>query len=278
MKRSDPPSRPDLVASLSEWLCKRLDILLVEQKSFPSGHVIQDAVVASNRLILVLQGSLHYQVEEQEFTFRKGSELYVPAWVRRGWTASRRQPCELLWVEFGPSCLEQIAPLHLRKANMQLEEAAFTRLIELWRQRNTTPFHGLLMEAELKGVLARFLAKCEETPLPAAPLAPKTPGEKEIAEVVESLKVHFANPEALTHTLAAVSLSANYLRRLFRQKTGMTVGGYLTQLRLRQARYYLRETALPVKEVACRVGFNDPLRFSKLYHQFWGHAPLAERR
>jgi AraC-like DNA-binding protein len=51
----------------------------------------------------------------------------------------------------------------------------------------------------------------------------------------------------------------------------------IIQLRMRQARYYLRETELPVKEVSRRIGLNDPLRFSKLYRHFWGHAPMTER-
>lgn len=274
MKRA---SSPALAASLADWLCRRVDLLDAARKIFTPGYALTQSVVPCDRLILILGGSLHYQVEGQTFAFRKGSELYIPAWVRRGWTAARRTPCELLWVEFAPSAAPagSAAPLHLAKPDLAVEERAFTRLVALRREAGGDPLRTLAMEAELKAALARFLSGA--TPADTSPHRRQTPAEREIAALVQEIKRRFAHPEALAQILAAARLSANYARRLFREQTGMTLGGYLAELRLREARYLLRETHLPVKEVARRVGYADPLRFSKLYRRFWGHPPLAER-
>lgn len=277
----ETPSSPGWAGSLADWLRRRIEVLRVSRERFALGHEIAPKVVPCDRLILILSGSLRYEVEGGRYRYRAGSVLYVPAWVQRGWKASGRERCELLWVEFGPSAAppECLRPLHVEPPDLALEKAALLRLLRAWEKGEADPLRPLLLEAELKAILVRCLSQCRETPLPsrAAPSPAKTSAERAVVEVVQSLKTHFASPEQVALLLAAVPLSPNYFRRLFREQTGTTVTGYLTRLRMHEARYRLRETTEPVKEIARAVGYNDPLRFSKTYHQFWGRAPLAER-
>ena len=51
----------------------------------------------------------------------------------------------------------------------------------------------------------------------------------------------------------------------------------LRRRRLREARRLLLTTTLPVKEVARRCGYEDPLYFSRVFHQHTGQPPLACR-
>ena len=60
-------------------------------------------------------------------------------------------------------------------------------------------------------------------------------------------------------------LSERALKQLFRQQTGMTIGHYLRQLQLCQAKYLLRSTDLLIGEVAARCGFDDSNYFSAVF-------------
>lgn len=71
----------------------------------------------------------------------------------------------------------------------------------------------------------------------------------------------------------AVKLGVGYrnFRRMFQQATGLAPHQYLLNLRLNQAKRLL--ATLPVSEVAARVGFPDPLYFSRIFKKKVGIAP-----
>lgn len=71
----------------------------------------------------------------------------------------------------------------------------------------------------------------------------------------------------------AAKLGASYrnFRRLFQEATGLAPHQYLLNLRLNHAKRLLG--TLPVAEVAAKVGFEDPLYFSRLFKRKVGVAP-----
>ena len=68
------------------------------------------------------------------------------------------------------------------------------------------------------------------------------------------------------------------LKQLFRQQTGMTVGHYLRQLQLCQAKYLLRTQDCLISEVAARCGFDDSNYFSVVFTRETGLTPSAWRQ
>lgn len=62
-----------------------------------------------------------------------------------------------------------------------------------------------------------------------------------------------------------------HFRRLFQEATGLAPHQYLLNLRLNQAKRLLGD--YPVAEVATRVGFSDPLYFSRIFKRKVGVAP-----
>ncbi|MFD1803528.1 HTH-type transcriptional activator RhaR [Mixta tenebrionis] len=73
-------------------------------------------------------------------------------------------------------------------------------------------------------------------------------------------------------------LSERALKQLFRQQTGMTIGHYLRQLRLCQAKHLLRSTDLLIGEVAARCGFDDSNYFSVVFTRETQLTPSAWRQ
>ena len=53
---------------------------------------------------------------------------------------------------------------------------------------------------------------------------------------------------------------------------------HITEMRMELAKNLLESTQLPVKEIAGRVGYNDPLYFSTVFRNYTGMNPRAYRK
>lgn len=78
--------------------------------------------------------------------------------------------------------------------------------------------------------------------------------------------------------LAAMArLSPSHFAEVFKRKTGHAAVEYFIRLKMREACRLLSTTALPVNAIAARLGYGDPLYFSRAFHRAMGVAPRAYR-
>jgi AraC family transcriptional regulator len=68
-------------------------------------------------------------------------------------------------------------------------------------------------------------------------------------------------------------LSVNHLLRTFKQAYQQTPHQYLTKVRLRQAKYLLRNTDYPINEIVDIVGFECPSSFIRLFRNSFNVTP-----
>jgi AraC-like DNA-binding protein len=74
-----------------------------------------------------------------------------------------------------------------------------------------------------------------------------------------------------------LNVSYSRFRALFRRCTGLSPAQYHLQLRIRRACELLEGSALRIKEVADRLGFESPYYFSRLFKKKTGVSPEAWR-
>ena len=74
-----------------------------------------------------------------------------------------------------------------------------------------------------------------------------------------------------------ISISKEYLRRIFKHHTGYPPLAYLTNRRMEYAKELLKnvKTGLMIKEIAEMAGYNDPYYFSRLFRKLFGKSPRA---
>lgn len=75
-----------------------------------------------------------------------------------------------------------------------------------------------------------------------------------------------------------VHLNEQYLMRLFKKETGMTILEYITSERVAMAAELLAETAFPIVTVADSVGYGNYSYFTKIFKRYMGDSPKNYRQ
>ena len=74
------------------------------------------------------------------------------------------------------------------------------------------------------------------------------------------------------------NLSRAYLRNLFSDSYGISLQEYILRHRMQCAAELLSTTDLPIAEIGTRVGYSDPLMFSRMFRKYRKQSPTNYRR
>ncbi|KKC02576.1 helix-turn-helix transcriptional regulator [Mycobacterium nebraskense] len=102
-------------------------------------------------------------------------------------------------------------------------------------------------------------------------------GEPLLAEVFDVIDRRHAEQLSLRDVAGELGITPGHLTTVVRRRTGRTVGEWITERRMAEARTLLAETDLPIAEVAGRVGIGDPGYFSRLFGRTHGVSPREWR-
>lgn len=101
--------------------------------------------------------------------------------------------------------------------------------------------------------------------------------EDVVSQVKEYIENHL-NEELSRGKLAKmVFLSEDYISKLFKTTTGMSIPGYIAARRIEKAKDYLSHSGLPVSRIALEVGYSNFSYFSKTFRDLTGMTPNEYR-
>lgn len=98
-----------------------------------------------------------------------------------------------------------------------------------------------------------------------------------VQRVLNEMEERLAEPLPLDDLAAVVDLSPVYFSGIFRRVVGEPPKAHLLRLRLDAARDLLRQTTLPVKQIAERTGFRGIHYFSRIFRKHVGLPPRQYR-
>jgi AraC-like DNA-binding protein len=96
--------------------------------------------------------------------------------------------------------------------------------------------------------------------------------------ICEYVQSHLDEKISLEALASMAGLSAHHFARAFRQTVGMPPHGYLLQRRLERVEHLLRDTQLPLSQIALTVGFSDQSHLARHFRKLTGIAPSLARR
>ncbi|CAI2149934.1 MULTISPECIES: helix-turn-helix domain-containing protein [Serratia] len=99
-----------------------------------------------------------------------------------------------------------------------------------------------------------------------------------LKRVQEFIYHHLDQPLVLADLAAQAELSEFHFARMFKHSTGQAPHQYVMQVRLQQAEKLLRNTLMPLTQIALDCGFSSASHFSHRFKAFYGHTPIRLRQ
>ncbi|BAU12076.1 transcriptional regulator [Leptolyngbya sp. NIES-3755] len=144
------------------------------------------------------------------------------------------------------------------------------------------PFAGLTkqiyLEAKCLELIALKLDQLADNQSTIAEMTLRSDDIERIYQAKEILINRLEDPPSLLELARQVGSNDCTLKKGFRQVFGTTVFGYLQQQRMEWARSLLLDRSLKVQDVAQRVGYRCPSRFSAAFKRQFGMTPKEMSR
>ncbi|MFF2912471.1 helix-turn-helix domain-containing protein [Paenibacillus sp. NPDC057934] len=99
-----------------------------------------------------------------------------------------------------------------------------------------------------------------------------------VQEITHYIQTHCGNDLTRNSLAEIVYLNPDYLARLFKKETGVSLGNYIIQTRLAAAKHLLETTRQSVYTIASKVGYSNYSHFSKLFKLDNGCSPNEYRK
>jgi AraC-like DNA-binding protein len=159
---------------------------------------------------------------------------------------------------FGP-----VIPLSSRGA----AAAAFRRLIALASEPAATERSGVSLQS-----YAFVLEWWREAAVPAGG------SENRVARALQFCRQHFREPLGVKEIAGEAGMSREHFTRLFVAEMDQPPAAFLRELRVNEAATLLRETELPLREVAMRSGFYSTRHLMRTFQRAHRVGPSEYRR
>lgn len=108
--------------------------------------------------------------------------------------------------------------------------------------------------------------------------APAAGKKQSLQQVKDYLDQHYTERITLDGLAARFFINKFYLTRIFKEQFGLSVGGYLAQVRVTHAKQLLRFTDLSVEQVGVACGIEEPSYFARVFKKVEGLAPGEYRQ
>jgi len=192
-----------------------------------------------------------------------------------------RRRCTIHW-EHIPALLEEFPDLLLERTLYVFDGdrptcagglAAFDMMVDLIGRR-----HGSQLAMAVSEWFLRTRSRSGEEDQRVSLRERAGVANEKVLRTLALMEERIEQPFSRANLAEAAGVSLRQLERLFSAHLGETVASHYLGLRLDRARKLLRQTSLPIVEVALACGFSASGHFSRRYKARFGHPPTEERR
>ena len=211
--------------------------------------------------VLVGRGSIH-RPEVAEDDFYERMILYIdPAYL----TSLSTEDCDL------ESCFRQ-AQTAFRYVYRDEGGSQVRQLFETLARTSREGGYGaaLLERAQFLELMVEVNRVCR-----GGHQVQAAAGDRKVVALLQYLNLHLTEELSIDQLAERFYISKYHMMRRFRQETGYSIHGYLTEKRLLLAQRLLAQGVSP-SEAGERAGYQDYSTFSRAYKKHFGRGPSAD--
>ncbi|MCM1216444.1 MAG: AraC family transcriptional regulator [Lachnospiraceae bacterium] len=100
----------------------------------------------------------------------------------------------------------------------------------------------------------------------------------EIFACIQYISAHLIDQITVQDVAASIGKSRAYLTAKFKQETGRTIGEYITDCRMREAKTLLKYTGMSLAEISSYLHFSSQPYFQNVFRKYYGITPTKYRQ
>lgn len=243
-------------------------------------------------LVTVLGGSAEHIVDGERSVISKGDVFVIGSGISHGFDSPKSlRICNVMYrpemLFAGDLDIRQIPGFHA----LFLLEPYFSSTQHFRSRLKLTPADFTLVEPLINTAHAEFISDSAGSRTMVLSCirqlavllsrlydCPARPREiSGIADAAAFMESSYQQDISISEVIERSHYSQRHFIRLFSAAYGMSPQRYLLDVRLRHAGAILRDSRLPVTEIAASCGFGDPNYFSRVFRKYTGVSPSEFR-
>ncbi len=243
-------------------------------------HISRRSHLESYLFFIVLAGSGTVSIQDTHFPLHAGDHVFLDCRQPYFHESSQDDPWELLWVHFNGTAMDgywQYFTGHQKSSVFRPGNAApFQSLLEqLLTLEETRSSNRELLENELLHRLSTELLLWQKEKDTAGHTDSTL---SKLQEIRSYLDAHYTEKLSLDELANRFYISKYHMSREFKKSFGITMGNYLTSLRITKAKEMLRFSDLQIETIARNCGIEDNSYFNKVFQKAEGITAREYRR
>ncbi|MDB5121815.1 MAG: transcriptional regulator, AraC family [Sphingobacteriales bacterium] len=228
-----------------------------------------------NILIYCVKGKGHYVIENTKFEVVANQFILLPTTEKymRYW-ADREDPWTIYWVHFTGNTIGSINnSLNINILKGPIQIPVNLKAIEIWNNIYQSLEMGYSIENLcnasfcLYHLIASFI-------FPEKHILTENGDKKDIVtETIINMKSNLGKKLTVEDMAGMHSLSSSHFSNLFRKNTGMSPIDYFIHLKMQRACQLLYTNNSKIKDIAMKLGYDDPYYFSRIFKKYMGTSP-----
>lgn len=241
---------------------------------YEAGYSLQRSSFDSFLLMYIHSGQLTVHCPEYTDTASAGQFVLLDCYQAHSYSTDSGS--DVLWIHFDGPVARQYYNMILAQLghvfSLQYPTALISKLNQIY---DTFAQNQVIREALLSKQLSDILtAMILNKPVKASSNAKNLSME----EISTYINEHFKEDLSVEQLAELSSLSPYHFIRLFKRQLGFTPHEYLINTRINAAKYLLKTTQLPIKDICFNTGFSCESVFCNSFKKKVGATPAAFRR
>ena len=239
------------------------------------------------KLLLLVSGTGGYSVGGQRYALQPGDIVLVGSRAVHRPEFAPDKPYERIIVYIDPEFLRQRST-----ADCNLSEIFRGEYTHVLRSGSWPALFSLASELEQilsgeaygrvilsEGALLRLLVEIGRGQASSGSQSPGSiaPTDKRVVQLMDYIRTHAAEDLSIDALAEQCYMSKYHMMRLFREETGLSIYGFLTQQRLALARALI-SSGMRATEAAFQSGFSTYSSFTRAYGKHFGATPTGRAR
>jgi AraC-like DNA-binding protein/mannose-6-phosphate isomerase-like protein (cupin superfamily) len=230
---------------------------------------------------LVCQGKLLFKTPDHSVSVRPGEVYFMPPGMKHSWN-SEKNPLTMAGFVFRVSALDHAGQAILDALKKRVGRGEYSlknnRVYDqihrtIWEAIHRVP-HSPLLSEKLTTLFQHFVQEFLEQALPesvlgtriaVSTLKPDTVAISKYQQIVDYVNRNIHQPLQLEDIAHHFNYSVRHVSRLFQKESGISLGLFILERKLRIAQRMLATTDYPVKTIAMELGYRDVGYFCRLF-------------